>query len=141
MRFNQIIKVCGDVDYEENRTGFYGERDQGTGVESIRSSRIREYHVFPAFKIAAVQANQAGHIPMEIFVQTGFYLELIGQETPKRCLERWWKTYASSGEAGLLEERRGREAQKDRLVVSYRLRKSSVLPRLVSSFWKPRMNS
>lgn len=95
----------------------------------------------PAFKIAAVQANQAGHTPMEIFVQTGFYLELIGQETPKRCLERWRKTYASSGEAGLLEERRGREAQKDRLVVSYRLRKSSVLPRLVSSFWKPRMNS
>ncbi|MCP3806190.1 IS3 family transposase [Paenibacillus sp. Lou8.1] len=52
----------------------------------------------PAFKIAAVQANQAGHTPMEIFVQ----------ETPKRCLERWWKTYASSGEAGLLEERKGK---------------------------------
>jgi len=62
----------------------------------------------PAFKIAAVQANQAGHTPMEIFVQAGFNVELIGLETPKRCLERWRKTYASSGEAGLLEERRGK---------------------------------
>ncbi|WP_155988652.1 hypothetical protein [Paenibacillus massiliensis] len=33
-------------------------------------------------------------------------VELIGQETPKRCLKRWWKIYDSSGEVGLPEERR-----------------------------------
>ncbi|WP_427050465.1 HTH domain-containing protein [Paenibacillus sp. TC-CSREp1] len=43
----------------------------------------------PAFKIVDVQASQAGHTPMEIFLQAGFNVELIGQETPKRCLERW----------------------------------------------------
>ncbi|MDP9699847.1 hypothetical protein J2T16_002752 [Paenibacillus intestini] len=62
----------------------------------------------PAFKFAAVQAYEAEHIPMGIFVQAGFNIELIGLETRKRCLERWRKTCASSGEAGLLEERRGK---------------------------------
>ncbi|AZS15940.1 IS3 family transposase [Paenibacillus lutimineralis] len=61
----------------------------------------------PAFKLAAVQANQAGEPPMEIFLKAGFNIELIGQRTPTESLYRWRETYAKYGEAGLLAERRG----------------------------------
>lgn len=62
----------------------------------------------PAFKMDAVRANQAGSTPIEIFTLAGFDMGLIGQETPKKCLQRWRKIHASLGEAGLLEERRGK---------------------------------
>ncbi|WP_341279373.1 IS3 family transposase [Paenibacillus sp. FSL H8-0537] len=61
----------------------------------------------PAFKLAAVQANQAGEPPMEIFLKAGFSIELVGQRTPTESLYRWRETYTKHGEAGLLEERRG----------------------------------
>ncbi|MGM1022851.1 MAG: hypothetical protein ACQEXV_20635 [Bacillota bacterium] len=36
---------------------------------------------------------------------------MIRRENPNRCLKRWRKTFASQGEAGLLEEQRGKAAQ------------------------------
>lgn len=62
----------------------------------------------PQFKVAAVQAYQEGHTPMEIFLQAGFHIEMIGRDMPKKCLLRWRKVYATFGEAGLIEERRGK---------------------------------
>ncbi|GEB34510.1 hypothetical protein BPA01_40900 [Brevibacillus parabrevis] len=45
---------------------------------------------------------------MEIFLQAGFYMEMIGRDMPKKCLLRWRKVYATFGEAGFIEERRGK---------------------------------
>ncbi len=78
---------------------------------------------------------------MEIFILAGFNVELIGQETPKRCLERWRKMYAYSGEAGLLEERRGKGSTgrpiSSEIAVEEKLRlaEARIKP------WKPRTNS
>ncbi|PSJ85593.1 HTH domain-containing protein, partial [Brevibacillus fortis] len=62
----------------------------------------------PMFKVSAVQAYQEGQTPMEIFLQAGFYIEIIGKDMPKKCLLRWRKAYATLGEVGLMEERRGK---------------------------------
>jgi putative transposase len=62
----------------------------------------------PAFKVAAVQAYHKGITPREIFLQAGFNMEVIGNDVPKKSLLRWRNVYAASGEAGLLEERRGK---------------------------------
>lgn len=62
----------------------------------------------PTFKVAAVQAYNNGQTPKEIFLEAGFNLGVIGQDIPKRCLERWRKAYALHGESGLLEEQRGK---------------------------------
>lgn len=61
----------------------------------------------PAFKLAAVKAYEEGLSPMEIFLQAGFDVDLIGHRKPKACLKRWRDIYAAHGPAGLLEERRG----------------------------------
>lgn len=64
----------------------------------------------PLFKVAAVQAYREGQTPMEIFLQAGFYIEMIGRDMPKKCLHRWRKVYATFGEAGLIEERKGKSS-------------------------------
>lgn len=62
----------------------------------------------PAFKLAAVRAYQAGKTPMGIFVEAGFDVKVFDMDKPKQSLKRWRETYAALGEAGLLEERRGK---------------------------------
>lgn len=61
-----------------------------------------------AFRLAAVRAYQEGQTPVEIFVNAGFDLDLIGHKKPKHCLQRWRELYSTYGEQGLLEERRGK---------------------------------
>jgi hypothetical protein len=39
--------------------------------------------------------------PQVIVVDAGFDLELIGRETPERCLLRWRAVYTQRGEEGL----------------------------------------
>lgn len=39
----------------------------------------------PLSKVAAVQAYQEGQTPMEIFLQAGFYIEMIGRDMPKNA--------------------------------------------------------
>jgi putative transposase len=62
----------------------------------------------PAFKLRAVKANAEGLTPMEIFMEAGFDIDVIGHKKPKTCLKRWRATFAAHGETGLLEERRGK---------------------------------
>lgn len=62
----------------------------------------------PSFKLAAVLSYMEGNTPQQIFEQAQFHLETIGREQPQRCLKRWRATYNTYGEAGLLEERRGK---------------------------------
>lgn len=65
----------------------------------------------PDFKVAAVRANVTeGQPPHRIFLDAGFDLDLIGHETPKRCLERWRTVFTQRGEDGLRADRRGKNA-------------------------------
>jgi transposase len=62
----------------------------------------------PLFKVTAVKAYKEGKPPMDIFLEAGFDMQIIGSKQPKHCLKRWRKTYEAHGKAGLLEERRGK---------------------------------
>jgi transposase len=67
----------------------------------------------PAFKLAAVKAYEDGQKPMEIFLQAGFDVDTIGHKNPKRSLQRWCEQYMTRGEAGLLEDQRGKTNDKE----------------------------
>ena len=45
---------------------------------------------------------------MDIFIEHGFDLDIIGSDKPQQCLKRWRKTYEMHGEEGLRNERRGK---------------------------------
>lgn len=62
----------------------------------------------PNFKVNAVKAYQEGKKPMDIFLAAGFEMDVIGRKKPKQCLKRWRAIYALHGEAGLIEEQRGK---------------------------------
>jgi len=62
----------------------------------------------PDFKIRAVTENFNGKGPVQIFIEHGFDLQVIGSEKPKQCLKRWRKTFNQFGEDGFLTERRGK---------------------------------
>lgn len=63
----------------------------------------------PDFKASAVRQHKEQYVTVkEIFVRAGFNLELIGQEIPKKCLERWCKIYKTKGVENLTKEGRGR---------------------------------
>lgn len=65
----------------------------------------------PSFKVEAVRANLVeGKSPQLIFLDAGFDLDLIGRETPKRCLKRWRAVFKQRGEEGLRNDQRGRTA-------------------------------
>ncbi len=62
----------------------------------------------PEFKVQAVESYKDGHTPMQIFLEAGFDIAIIGAETPKKGLKRWRRTYDLYGEEGLRMERRGK---------------------------------
>lgn len=65
----------------------------------------------PDFKVQAVRANlMEGKPPQLIFLDAEFDLDLIGRETPKRCLKRWRAIYQERGEEGLRNDQRGKAA-------------------------------
>lgn len=51
------------------------------------------------FKLGAVKAYKEG---------ASFDVDIIGRKKPKHCLTRWRNMYIALGEAGLLEEQRGK---------------------------------
>jgi ribosomal protein L17 len=61
-----------------------------------------------SFSVSAVRQYYEGLPPKVIFAQAGFNINLIGLETPKRCLTRWRKVYRNKGSSELLTENRGR---------------------------------
>ena len=61
-----------------------------------------------SFKIAAVKEYQEGSLPMEIFKRAKFNIDMIGRETPERCLHRWRKVFRDKGIKELSLETRGR---------------------------------
>ncbi|SFD04100.1 hypothetical protein SAMN05443252_1221 [Bacillus sp. OV322] len=59
------------------------------------------------FKIKAVKENLKGKGPMDIFIDHGFDVNIIGSEKPGQCLKRWRKSYQEFGEESFFKERRG----------------------------------
>ena len=65
------------------------------------------------FKVKAVKQYQEEYMtPQEIFIQTGFDLEIIGKEIPRRCLDRW----KNKGINNLVENRGRTKKTKDKSV-------------------------
>lgn len=60
------------------------------------------------FKLKAVEENLSGKGPVQIFVEAGFDLEIIGTKKAQSSLARWRTTYKTFGKEGFLEERRGK---------------------------------
>lgn len=63
------------------------------------------------FKTKAVRLYAEGLTSREIFSQAGFDLNTVGRYQPKRCLERWNKTWRRKGERGLVAETRGKSGR------------------------------
>lgn len=61
----------------------------------------------PDFRIQAVKAYKDGKSPMQVFIEAGFDLKLLGKKQPEYCLKRWRKIFNKSGINGLLSEARG----------------------------------
>lgn len=53
------------------------------------SDRAIQYN--PAFKIRAVKENQTGKGPSQIFIESGFDIEMIGKDRVKSAVKSWRK--------------------------------------------------
>ena len=48
-----------------------------------------------------------GKFPVEIFREAGFNLNIIGNQNPRKCINRWKRTYLTIVKDGLTGEKRG----------------------------------
>jgi transposase-like protein len=63
----------------------------------------------PAFKARAVRcSSEQGLSPHQIFKAAGFRIEVIGDHTPKDCLDRWRKKIRHHGLDSLRKDERGK---------------------------------
>ena len=75
---------------------------------NVASVSDRAIQYTAEFKLKAIQENQSGKGPAQIFREAGFDLEIIGLKKAQSAIKRWKKTYQNLGEQGFLEERRGK---------------------------------
>ena len=59
--------------------------ENNPNVENVTEKSIT---YSPTFKLTAVKAYKEGQAPMEIFLSTGFNVDIIGHKKPKHCLTR-----------------------------------------------------
>lgn len=59
------------------------------------------------FKLYAVGEYLSGKTPLEIFIEAGVDVNILGREQPQKCLSRWLKIHRLYGPNGLLQENRG----------------------------------
>lgn len=81
------------------------ELERNPNVIQVTNQAIT-YH--PDFKIKAVQDSLNGKSPIQIFVEHGFDLDIIGKDIPRKRLYQWKQIYNESGELGLSINKRGR---------------------------------
>lgn len=62
------------------------------------------------FKVKAVQLYLNGKSPTDIFASLGIDSAFFAPEFPKKTVARWKKIYEREGEAGLREEKRGKNS-------------------------------
>lgn len=60
------------------------------------------------FKVIAINKYREGLPPNEIFRQARFDIDVIGHDTPKRCLQNWRNVFKQKGVQELSVETRGR---------------------------------
>jgi hypothetical protein len=60
------------------------------------------------FKVSAIKRYHEGLPPNVIFRQAEFNLDMIGRDTPKRCLQNWRDVFKQKGLKELSVETRGR---------------------------------
>lgn len=75
---------------------------------NVASASDRAIQYTPEFKIHAVKENIAGKGPVQIFIEAGFDLQIIGTKKAQSSLTRWKTTFKTYGEDGFFEERRGK---------------------------------
>lgn len=76
--------------------------------ENIISVSDTNIKYCPKYKLKAIKEYNKGNFPMQIFMQAGINIKIIGSENPGRCIDRWKKTYKNQGAKGILEEQRGK---------------------------------
>ena len=77
--------------------------------ENVAKCSEKSITYSPEFKLNAIrQYYDCGLSPVQIFVDAGFDLSMIGKQTPKYCLRDWKRVHRKNGADGLLKERRGR---------------------------------
>lgn len=59
------------------------------------------------FKVFAVGEYMTGKSPLQIFIEAGIDVDILGREQPQKCLTRWRKIHDIYGVEGLLRENRG----------------------------------
>lgn len=59
------------------------------------------------FKVFAVGEYFTGKTPLQIFIEVGINVNILGREQPRKCLNRWRKIHDKYGMNGLLQENRG----------------------------------
>ena len=58
------------------------------------------------FKVFAVGEYMSGKAPLQIFIEAGIDVNILGREQPQRCLSRWNKIHRIYGVEGLLQDNR-----------------------------------
>lgn len=59
------------------------------------------------FKVFAVGEYMTGKTPLQIFIEAGINVNILGREQPQKCLSRWRKIHDKYGINRLLQETRG----------------------------------
>ena len=59
------------------------------------------------FKVFAVGEYMTGKSPLQIFIEAGINIDILGREQPQKCLTRWRKIHDIYGAEGFLIENRG----------------------------------
>lgn len=59
------------------------------------------------FKFYFIKEYMSGHLPREIFVASGFDIDIVGIKRVEMCASRWKAAYAKNGLIGLSDSRKG----------------------------------
>ncbi len=77
---------------------------KSTAIEKVANSSAT---YSKEFKLFAVGEYMTGKTPMQIFIEAGINVNILGKEQPHKCLMRWRKIHDIYGPNGLLQENRG----------------------------------
>ena len=73
-------------------------------IEKIANSSVT---YSKEFKVFAVGEYLSGKSPLQIFIEAGIDVNILGRSVPTKCIDRWRKIHQEYGVEGLLHETRG----------------------------------
>jgi len=65
----------------------------------------------PEFKLKAIEEYNKGKFPIQIFIDAGIAVDVLGRPNAGRALKRWKKVFKKQGAMGLLLEQRGKQGK------------------------------